>query len=256
MNLIKKSWFVLKDFFNMKDWMLMLRKVPGVALALITCSTVLMNILANKSIIELPWLLQDAGVCLSWVGFLVGDLLVKNFGSKNAIRVNLTCLVLSLFISALLAVVAVIPGTWSSAFLTDGSVSADINNAVNAVMGNVWYVILGSALAAAVGLIANGLSQGFLLNKIEKKHGDKYWGYLVAAALSTIIGQFLDNVVFASVISVNFFGWTWEQVLVCSACGCIFELIIEMVFTPITYRISKNWDKKHIGVKWMHEESK
>ena len=71
MNLIKKSWFVLKDFFNMKDWMLMLRKVPGVSLALITVSTVLMNILANKSIIELPWLLQDAGVCLSWVGFIV-----------------------------------------------------------------------------------------------------------------------------------------------------------------------------------------
>lgn len=234
----------------------MLRKVPGAALALITVSTVLMNVLANKSIIELPGLLQDAGVCLSWVGFLVGDLLVKNFGSKNAIRVNLTCLFLSLFISCLLAIVAVIPGTWSSAFLADGSISTEINGAVNAVMGNVWYVILGSALAGAVGLIANGLSQGFLLDKIEKKHGDKYWGYLIAAALSTIIGQFIDNVVFASVISVNFFGWNWQQVLVCSATGCMFELVIEMIFTPLTYKISKNWDKNKIGLKYMYETTK
>ena len=83
-----KAFFIkigksLKDFFNMKDWLKLLRTIPATALALICVSTVLMNILANKSIINLPWLIQDAGICLSWVGFLVGDLLVKNFGSKN-----------------------------------------------------------------------------------------------------------------------------------------------------------------------------
>lgn len=251
-----KIWGSLKDFFNMKDWLKLLRTIPATALALICVSTVLMNILANKSIINLPWLIQDAGICLSWVGFLVGDLLVKNFGSKNSIRVSLSCLLLSLFISALLAIVAVIPGTWSSEFGPDGNILENVGPAIDAVMGNVWYVIIGSAVASAVGLIANGLSQGFILNKIEAKHGDKYWGYLIAAGASTLIGQFLDNIVFAVLVSVNFFGWTWQQVLVCSVCGCVFELIIEMIFTPLTYRISKNWDKNHIGVKWMKEDSK
>ena len=90
-----KTWLGLKDFFNPKDWLKTLRSVPALALALITVATVLMNILANKSIIEIPrlgngdyWLVQDAGIIMSWVGFLVGDLLVKNFGPKNAIRVN------------------------------------------------------------------------------------------------------------------------------------------------------------------------
>lgn len=83
-NFFTKTINCLKDFFNFKEWVILLRSIPAVALALITVSTVLMNILANKSIIELPWLIQDAGVILSWVGFLVGDLLVKNFGSKWA----------------------------------------------------------------------------------------------------------------------------------------------------------------------------
>lgn len=226
------------------------------ALALITVATVLMNILANKSIIEIPrfgngdyWLVQDAGIIMSWVGFLVGDLLVKNFGSKNAIRVNLTCLGISLFISGLLAAAGAIPGTWAASYEYAGQ----INQALNATMGNVWYVILGSALASAVGLIVNGITQGVLLKKIENKHGDKYWGFLVASAGSTMIGQFIDNFVFASIVSVPFFGWSWFSVFACSFFGMIVELIFELIFSPLTYKISKNWKKNHIGGYWMTE---
>lgn len=253
-NFFSRFLFTLKDFFNMKDWMKTLRSVPSLAMALVAVSAVLMNILANKSIIELPWLIQDAGIFLSWVGFLVGDLLVKNFGSKNAIRVNLTCLVISLFVSAILALVAIVPGTWSPEFGVSAENAAMIGTSINSVMGNVWYVILGSALASAVGLILNGISQGVLLNRIERKHGDKYWGYLLASSTSTTLGQFVDNFIFAALISVNFFGWTWSQVLVCSAAGAILELILEIVFTPLTYRISKNWEKNGIGVKFMSTE--
>lgn len=242
------------DFFNPKEWLKTLRSVPSLALALITVATVLMNILANKSIINLPWLIQDAGILMSWVGFLVGDLLVKAFGSKNAIRVNLTCLGISLFISGLLAIVAVVPGEWSPVFdptINPGDLGSNINAAVNSVMGNVWYVILGSAVASAVGLVINGLTQGLLIKKIETKHGDKYWGFFVASAASTMIGQIIDNMVFALLVSVKFFGWTWTQVMVCSLTGAIFELIIELVFSPLTYRISRNWKKNGIGTEWM-----
>ena len=242
------------DFFNPKEWLKTLRSIPSLALALITVATVLMNILANKSIINLPWLIQDAGILMSWVGFLVGDLLVKAFGSKNAIRVNLTCLGISLFISGLLAIVAVVPGEWSPVFdptINPGDLGSNINAAVNSVMGNVWYVILGSAVASAVGLVVNGLTQGLLIKKIETKHGDKYWGFFVASAASTMIGQIIDNMVFALLVSVKFFGWTWTQVMVCSLTGAIFELIIELVFSPLTYRISRNWKKNGIGTEWM-----
>lgn len=258
-----KIWLGLKDFFNPKDWLKTLRSVPALALALITVATVLMNILANKSIINLPikgtnsyWLVQDAGILLSWVGFLVGDLIVKAFGSKHAIRVSLTCLGISLFISALLAVVGIIPGTWSAEFnYSDPNIAKAVGESINAVMGNVWYVILGSAIASAVGLIINGITQGCILKRMHKKHGDKYWGFFVASAASTIIGQILDNMVFAAIVSVKFFGWTWGSVFACSIAGAIFELIIELIFSPLTYRISKNWQKNHIGEQWIETDA-
>lgn len=255
----KKSGLFLKDFFNPKEWVKTLRAVPGMALALIVVANILMNFLANKSIIELPiegtnsyWLIQDAGICLSWVGFLVGDLLVKNFGAKHAVRVNLTALFISLFVSLLLAVVGVIPGTWAPEFnYTDPAIAEAVGQSIDSVMGNVWYVILGSALASACGLIVNNVTQDLILKNISKKHGEKYWGYLVAGGLSTIFGQILDNFVFAAVVSVKFFGWTWLTAFMCSLDGAILELLIEMIFNPFAYRISKNWDKNHIGVKWM-----
>lgn len=260
----KKLRLGAKDFFSPREWVKTLRSVPGMALALITVANILMNVLANKSIIELKipgtdsyWLIQDAGIFLSWIGFLVGDLLVKNFGAKHAIRVNLTALILSLFVSALLAVVGVIPGTWSPEFnYQDASIVQAVGESIDAVMGNVWYVILGSAAASACGLIVNNLTQELILKKIEKRHGEKYLGYLLAAGLSTVFGQILDNFVFAALVSVRFFHWTWLSAFMCSLDGAIFELVVEMCFTPLTYAISKNWDKNHIGVKWMSEGQK
>lgn len=258
-NVVSKMWKTLKDFFNPKEWIKTLRSIPGLALALITVATVLMNILANKSIINLPWLIQDAGICLSWIGFLVGDLLVKAFGSKNAIRVNLTALIISLFISVLLIGVAKIPGNWSPEFnyMDEAgnftAVAGEVGKSINDVIGNVWYVILGSAVASATGLVCNGISQGLILNKIEKKHGDHYWGFLAASTASTVLGQLIDNMVFAALVSVHFFGWTWKQVLVCSITGAVVELIFEIIFTPLTYKICKNWDKNHIGIKYMED---
>lgn len=263
-NFVKPLWNQIKDFFSPKEWIKTLRAVPGLALALIVVANILMNVLANKSIIELKipgtdsyWLIQDAGICLSWIGFLVGDLIVRNFGAKHAIRVNLTALIISLFVSLLLVLVGYIPGTWSPEFnYADPQIAKAVGDSINAVMGNVWYVILGSAIASACGLIINNIAQDRILKKISAKHGDHYWGYLLAGGLSTIFGQILDNFVFASLVSVHFFRWTRLTALMCSLDGALLELVVEMLFTPLTYRISKNWDKNHIGKKWLDEEKK
>lgn len=270
--LFKKIWLFLADFFNPKEWIKLFRSVPATALALITLATVLMNILAAKSIIEVDadfpvtwftggpghdfWLLQDAGIIVSWVGFLIGDLLVKAFGSKNAIRVNIGCLLLSLFISLLLVGVANVKGTWSPVYTYGEDYRLIINGSLNEVIGNVWYVISGSAAASFVGIIVNNVTQGTMLTKIEKKHGDHYFGYLIAAGASTIAGQIVDNIVFALLVSVWFFGWSLFSVLMCSLFGALIELIAEMLFTPLTYKISKNWEKNQIGQKWLKDFKK
>lgn len=250
-SLFKKVVFVLKDFFNPKEWVATLRSIPSLVLTLCVIANTMMNILANKSIINLPYLVQDAGLLFSWVGFLAGDLVVRGFGTKNSLRVSITTLVVSLLISCLLLAVSYIPGEWSPIYNYDESYSEVINESINSIIGNQWYVILGSALASLCGLIINNVTQGTLLKVIIKKHGDHYPGYLIAGGLSTIIGQFIDNLIFALVISVNFFGWTYKQVLMCSLMGALVELVCEMVFTPITYKISQNWKKNGIGIEWI-----
>lgn len=284
-NLIKKGWSFLADFFNPKEWLKLLRSVPAVALALIFVANVLMNILAAKSIINVSatfgstnwftkgdnfWLVQDAGIIVSWIGFLAGDLLVKAFGSKNAIRINITGLALSLFVSLLLIGVARVPGQWSPIWNdslnpsivlegVDPTATGEakiINGALNEVIGNVWYVILGSAAATFVGILVNNITQGILLKKMIKKHGDRYFGYFMAAGASTVFGQVIDNIVFAVLVGMPFFGWSLFSVLMCSLLGGLVELVAEMIFTPLTYKISQNWAKNKIGQDWMKEEVK
>lgn len=281
-NLIKKGWSFLADFFNPKEWVKLLRSVPSAAFALILVANVLMNILAAKSVINVPatfdstnwfisgdpnrdlWIVQDAGILVSWMGFLVGDLLVKAFGSKNAIRINITSLVLSLFISLLLIGVANVPGEWSPIWNGALNPSFDpasgeallINGALNEVIGNVWYVIIGSAAATFVGILVNNITHGVILNKMIKKHGDKYFGYFMAAGASTVFGQVIDNIVFAVLVGMPFFGWSPFSVLMCSLLGGAVELVAEMIFTPLTYKISQNWAKNKIGQEWMKEEVK
>ena len=275
-NLIKKGWYFLADFFNPKEWLKLLRSVPAVALALIFVANVLMNILAAKSIINVPatfnstnwftngdnfWLVQDAGIIVSWVGFLAGDLLVKAFGSKNAIRINITSLVLSLFISLLLIGVSKVRGDWSPIWndsLNPSIIDPDIDPTATreALIINVWYVILGSAAATFVGILVNNITQGILLKKMIKKHGDHYFGYFVAAGASTVFGQVIDNIVFAVLVGMPFFDWSLFSVLMCSLLGGLVELVAEMIFTPLTYKISQNWAKNKIGQDWMKEEVK
>lgn len=244
----------IKDFFNPSDWIRTLRNVPSLAVTFCVLASVLMNILANKSIIDTQlfegsflWVVQDAGILFSWCGFLAGDLIVRAYGTKTAIRVSITSVIISLFVSLMFVGIAQVPGVWGEAFMSDGTINESINNALNSTLGSVWFVVLGSTLASAVGLICNNIAQGTLLKKITSKHGDRYWGFVLASALSTGLGQFLDNMVFGSLVQAQFFGWGWDKVVSASIFGMLLELVVEVVFTPLTYKISCNWKKNGIG---------
>ena len=63
------------------------------------------------------------------------------------------------------------------------------------------------------------------------------WG-VFGAALATAISQFVDNFVFAVVVSVPLFGWSMVQVLVCSASAAVFELLMEVLFSGLGFKLS------------------
>lgn len=253
-SLFTKAKTTLKDFFNMKDWVKLLRSIPALALTFCILASVLMNILANKSIVDQQigntwmWIVQDAGILFSWCGFLAGDLIVRAYGTKNAIRVSLTSVLVALFVSIVLIGVSYVPGVWGEAFLPDGSVNVAVNGALDRTIRGAWMIVLGSTLASAIGLIFNNITQGTLLKSIQRKHGDHYWGFVTASATSTALGQFLDNIVFGFVVQATLFGWGIDKVISASIIGMLLEIVVELIFTPITYKISKNWKKNGIGI--------
>ena len=71
-----------------------------------------------------------------------------------------------------------------------------------------------------------------------------------------MIAQFVDNFVFALVVSHVFFGWSMLQVVTCSLTGCIMELLCEVIFSPIGYKVSKQWEDEHVGQTYLEEVEK
>ena len=69
MTIIKNLFYEIK---------LLLRSLPSLITALFVTSVVSMNLLANKSIdLNLSWLALDCGVILSWLAFLLMDIVTK-----------------------------------------------------------------------------------------------------------------------------------------------------------------------------------
>ena len=60
------------------------RSVPGLILALYILSTVMMNLLASVALVNESWIALDAGIIVAFVGFILSDMIVKQFGAKAA----------------------------------------------------------------------------------------------------------------------------------------------------------------------------
>ena len=64
--------------------------------------------------------------------------------------------------------------------------------------------------------------------------------FAARAYISTCIGQLVDNLTFALIVSRTFFGWTLSQCLTCALTGAVLELVFEVVFSPLGYRLTQS----------------
>lgn len=229
-----------------------LRSIPGPVTAIFVISVVSMNLLANKSIFNLPWLASTAGIFVSWISFLCMDAVCKRFGAKAATILNTFAMLTNLCVFMMYALIVKIPGVWAASFA--GS-SADVSNAINAgldaTFASAWYVVIGSSIAIFAGGLVNSLVNKFVGSRVDKH--DTFGGFAVRSYLSTAAGQFVDNLVFALFVSYVFFGWTFKQVIVCSFMMMLVELLFEVVFSPVGYKISQNWKRDNVGEAYITE---
>ncbi len=236
----------LKAFFH--RYFTLLRSVPPLTFALFILSVFSMNLLANKSLnIPLDFLALDAGIIVSWVAFLCMDVLTKHYGPRAATLLSVTAIAVNLFACLILYLASLIPGTWG-AFYDFGGLDA-VNGALDSTFGGTWYVVLGSTAAFIVSAVVNNFSN-WGIGKLCKRRPDGFAAYALRTYLSTALGQFVDNLTFAFLVSHFFFGWSAVQCLTCAATGMVAELLIEMLFSPIGYRMCAAWKRREVGKEY------
>lgn len=228
------------------DYRVLMRSVPPLVMMFLAISTTLMNLMAQKELLNISWLALDCGFLLSWLSFLCMDMLTKRFGAKAAIQLSLTSVAVSLFVSLVLFVTSVVGNNWSAAYnYENGDI---VNAALNETFGGTWYVIAGSMIAFAVASIVNAVVNESI-GKMTKKNN--FRSFALRSYVSTAIGQFVDNFVFATVVSKVFFGWTWQQVFFCSIAGAVAELVSEIIFSPVGFKVCRKWEKHNVGHEYL-----
>lgn len=237
----------LKESFY--EFRLLLRSVPSMLTAAFVMAIFAMNLLANKSInLNLDWLALDCGIIVSWVAFLCMDVLTKHFGPKAATQISIFAICLNLFACLLLFVASKIGGTWGQFY--DLGENEIVNQALDGTIAGTWYVVLGSTVAFIASAFINNFSN-WGVGKIFKKKPDGIGAYIVRTYVSTAIGQFADNLIFALLVSHFFFGWTIVQCLMCAVTGMVVELLCEAVFSPIGYAVCRRWQKEQVGKEYL-----
>lgn len=235
-----------KILYELRDTQKLLRAVPSSTMVLFCISVVLMNLLANKEIhTGVSWLALDCGLLLSWLSFLCMDIVTKRFGPRAAVKLSLFAICINLCVCGILKVVSIVPGNWGAFYTFDDGI---VNEVLNETIGGTWYVLFGSTVAMLVASVVNAvLNHG--VGRLLKKNN--FTAYAVRSYVSTMFAQFVDNLVFSLLVSHVFFGWSLVQCVTCSLAGCLVELLCEVIFSPIGYRVCKEWERNRVGAEYM-----
>ena len=218
-----------------------LKKVPPLALTTLVLAVVLMNLLANKELFHTEWVALDCGFVLSWIPFLLMECFCKVYGGSDALRLSVLAITINLLTFIVFKLVSLTPGMWGGYYDTG---LIEVNDALNGMVGGSTWIVLGSALAMAVSSAANSLTNMAVAGLIKS---GGFREFAARSYISTGFSQFVDNFVFALVVSIPLFGWSMKQALFCSLTAAGFELLMEILFSGMAYRLAGRWAEETDG---------
>ncbi len=184
----------------------------------------------------------DAGTLLFPISYIFGDVLTEVYGYARGRRVIWTGFALAALMGLTFFAVARLPGeaNWEA---TTGQA------AYNAVLGGVSNG--GILVASLAAYFAGEFSNSFVLAKLKvATQGRFLW---VRTIGSTLVGEGVDSVIFV-VIASAFGVFPWAAALSIIVANYIFKVSIEVIFTPVTYRII-NFLKRHEGVDYYDRDT-
>ena len=224
---------------------ILLRSIPATVVTLFAVSVVCMNLLANKTLVQVDWIALDAGILISWLSFMCMDMITKHFGPRASTIISIHAAAINLLTCLIFFVASIIPS------------NARDYSSFDSIFGGTWFVLLGSTVAFLASAVINN-TLNFAIGKCFRKNPDGKLAFAMRSYVSTFVAQFLDNFIFSIIVFVFFapifwngFSWTPLQCATCALTGAVAELIMEIVFSPIGYRITKKWREQNVGKEYL-----
>ena len=200
----------------------------------------------QKTIFQNNWIAIDGGILVSWLSFLSMDVVTKHFGPKASTRMSIFAILVNLLTCLIFWIVSIIP------------TPSEDYSAFNTIIGGTWFILLSSTIAFFCSALINNF-MNFGIGLLFKKNPDGKLAFFTRTYISTFIGQFFDNLIFAILtfmvfapIFWNGFHWTFLQCVTCSVLGALLELVMEIIFSPIGYHVSRNWKKGNVGIEYFN----
>ena len=185
----------------------------------------------------------DAGTLLFPISYIFGDILTEVYGYQKARRAIWIGFFMSAIMSGYFLLVQKIPGEeqW---LLYAG------NDPYSSILGGVSTG--GIVIASLCAYLFGELSNSVILAKMKVLMNGRYlWMRTIG---STLIGQIIDSVIFVT-IACLLGVFPWEIAVSLIIANYIFKVSIEVLFTPLTYKIV-DFLKKEEGLDYFDTNTK
>jgi len=184
-------------------------------------SVLLISNIASTKIVDLKWFIFDGGTLLFPLSYIFGDILTEVYGYKRTKSVIWLGFFMALLMSLVFIAVGKLPASpdWGN------------QNAYDLILGLTPRIVMASLIAYACGEFSNS----FILAKLKlKTSGKKLWLRTIS---STVVGELIDSVIF---IVIAFWGILPNPLLLSLIISnYIFKTAVEIIFTPVTYKVVK-----------------
>jgi len=188
-------------------------------IAAVFCSLLLVSNIGAAKFIDFGPIKTDGGAFLFPLTYILGDVMTEVFGFKAARRIIYTGFALGALSGLTFWLVQISPAAegWEN------------QAAFEAILGFVPQIVAASILAFLLGQLSNS----WTLVWIKKRtNGSKLWARLIG---STVVGQFVDTLVFTVVASLG--RLNFSEFLNYLATGYVYKTVFEVILLPISYRV-------------------
>lgn len=220
----------------------MIRSVPRAVTILFILAVITMNFLARITLVSLPWLALNAGILVSWLSFLLMDIVAKHYGARAANLLSLVAIAANLLCSLVCVIISRV-GNYPS---------------LDMVVGGQWSILLASTIAYVISALTNNYTN-VAIGRRFRGDPDGVAAYAARSFLSTFLSQIVDNFLFVFLAFVIFpwlpgalqVRWTIPQCIGASVACAVLELLSEVVFSPIGYAVIKRWKARGVGEDYL-----